>query len=98
MELFVNSYSALGATSKEEMVAITLREIRDEQHYTVIGQPVVRKSYGWRDNSMQVFVPVITKIGDKPGYCVRTFNLVSMETLEKVPFVDLTENTNRKRW
>lgn len=99
MELFVNGYSALGATNKEEMVAITLQEIRDTQHYTVIGQPVVYKASGYRSNGIKVCVPVITKIGNRPGYCVRTFNPISMESLEKVPYVDLTDNYGKKnRW
>lgn len=94
MELFVNGYSALGATNKEEMVAITLKEIRDCQHYTVIGQPVVRKKSSYGGTDLQVFVPVITKIGNRPGFCVRTFNHISMESVEKVPYVDLTERRN----
>ena len=99
MELFVNGYSALGATSKEEMVAVTLQEIRDTQHYTVIGQPVVYKANRYGGQSLKVCVPVITKIGNRPGYCVRTFNPISMESLDKVPYVDLTDNYGKKsRW
>ena len=98
MELFVNGFSGLGATNKEEMVAVTLQEIRDTQHYTVIGQPVVYKASSYR-GGIKVCVPVITKIGNRPGYCVRTFNSITVESLEKVPYIDLTDNYGRKnRW
>lgn len=96
MELFVNGYSAIGATNKEEMAAATLKEIKS-MDYTIIGQPVVRKVRYSED--MQVFVPVISKQNGMPSYCVRTFHVNKVEELEKVPYIDLTEmNTNRKRW
>ena len=97
MELFVNGYSAIGATNKEEMAAATLKEIQS-MGYTVVGQPVIRKQRSWNDN-VQVFVPVISKSNGMPSYCVRTFRTGKTEELEKVPYIDLTEtNTNRKRW
>lgn len=96
MELFVNGYSAIGATNKEEMAAATLKEIKS-MGYTVAGQPIIRKKR--YSEEMQVFVPVISKENGMPTYCVRTFRTSKVEELEKVPYIDLTEtNTSRKRW
>ena len=94
MELFVNGFSALGATNKEEMVATTLKEIKS-RGYTVIGQPVIKLRSVW-SKEYKVYVPVIAKSTSMPSYCVRTFNVTEIAELEKVPYIDLTEKTNRR--
>ena len=94
MELFVNGFSALGATNKEEMVAATLKEIKS-MGYTVIGQPVI-KLRNVCGKEYKVYVPVISKSAGMPSYCVRTFGVTQIEELEKVPYIDLTEKTNRR--
>ena len=94
MELFVNGFSALGATNKEEMAAATLKEIKS-MGYTVIGQPVIKLRSVW-SKEYKVYVPVISKCNGMPSYCVRTFGVTEVTELEKVPFIDLTERTNRR--
>ena len=94
MELFVNGFSALGATNKEEMAAATLKEIKS-MGYTVIGQPVIKMRGIW-SKEYRVYVPVISKATGTPSYCVRTFGITKVEELEKVPYIDLTEKTNRR--
>lgn len=94
MELFVNGFSALGATNKEEMAAATLKEIKS-MGYTVIGQPVIKARSSW-SRDYRVYVPVISKSTGMPSYCVRTFGVTEIAELEKVPYIDLTERTNRR--
>ena len=94
MELFVNGFSTLGATNKEEMAAATLKEIK-RKGYTVIGQPVVKLHSAW-SKEYKVYVPVISKSTGMPAYCVRTFGITEIAELEKVPFIDLTEKTYRR--
>lgn len=94
MELFVNGFSALGATNKEEMAAATLKEIKS-MGYTIIGQPVIKRRNAW-SNEYRVYVPVISKSMGMPSYCVRTFSITKIEELEKVPYIDLTEKINRR--
>jgi hypothetical protein len=90
MLVFVNGFSSVGATSKEEMVAVALQAVKDSG-YQVIGQPVLKERY----NKFKVFVPAISKYGSNPIYCVRTFGMVDTQDISPVPFVDLTEKRKR---
>ena len=87
MKIFVNGYSSIAGTSKEEIAAATLNSINTHR-YTVNGKPVVENRWG---NIYRVYIPVINKRINLPTYCVRTFRLIDMEELEKVPFIDLSE-------
>ena len=88
MKLLVNGYSALGATNKEQAVALTLKEIK-RQGYKVIGQPVFKQDRYSKD-SCKIYVPVIAKSSAMPSYCVRSFTVINTEEVESVEFVDLT--------
>lgn len=89
MKLFVNGFSAIGATTKEEMASAVVSELK-RIGYKVIGQPVVTQK-NWSKDIYTVSVPAISKYRKQPIFCVRTFRLTSVEEIESVPFVDLTK-------
>ena len=87
MKLLVNGFSAIGATSKEQAVALTLQAVKDNG-YMVVGQPVIKKRSYY--NEYRVYIPAISKSSNNPVYCVRTFKEIDTEEVATVPFVDLT--------